>query len=165
MSLMTVWTREVLRSELKGNVYAFGPNHLNIAPADIKTFVTPRDAAIMLCCSDHSFVAWWATMRRRDGGRDAIVETIKPIMVALADEDSLATLVLALVERAREIGYARVWLTPELFAEPLLAPALKHVTSALGRPLEHAPLEGMTALVLEAEGAPPRRAWWRFWRS
>jgi large subunit ribosomal protein L7/L12 len=150
------WTRTPKRSDLEnGTVFAHGSTRLNLAPADLRTFVDPPDAA--LCFGfraltagddfDKSFAVWMATLRRR-GGNDAVVESLQRIFPALVDDKSLEHLLGGIVARARELGYEKVWMVPALFNEPLLAPGLKATTDALRSPLIVVPSSGMAAIEL-----------------
>jgi hypothetical protein len=66
----------------------------------------------------------------------------------LADQGSLAKLLVEICDHAKTLGYAKVWLVPNVIKEPLCAPALKPVAEHLGRPLELVPSSGMVALNL-----------------
>ncbi|MCA9688308.1 MAG: hypothetical protein KC636_01775 [Myxococcales bacterium] len=168
---MSTWIREVTSAELSGGAYEHGLSRLNIARADIERFVAPDDAALLLCFRavrdgdgpERSMASWMATLRRRDGSRDAVVESLQRVMPALADEASLAELVRQLAARARASGYGRLWLSPAIFQEPLLAPSLKRVADELGRPLEFVPSTRMSAIVLDESAQAAKRPWWKLW--
>ena len=150
------WTRAPKRSDLEnGCVFAHGSTRLNLAAGDLTAFVDPPDAALMFGFRaladgdgfDKSFAVWMATLRRR-AGDDAVVESLQRIFPALVDDKSLDHLLGGIVEHARELGYEKVWFVPALFKEPLLTPALKVTSDALGRPLLVVATSGMAALDL-----------------
>lgn len=150
------WTRAPQRSDLeRGTVFAHGSTRLNLAASDLTAFVDPPDAALVFGFRamspddgfDKSFAVWMATLRRREGN-DAVVESLQRIFPALADEKSLEHVLGGIAERARELGYEKVWMVPALAKEPLFAPALKATAEALGRPLVFVPTSGMAALEL-----------------
>ena len=148
------WTRAPKRSDLeRGIVFAHGSTRLNLAASDLATFVDPPDAALVFAFRamnegdsfEQSFAVWMATLRRREGN-DAVVGSLQRIFPALADEKSLEHLLAGIAERARELGYEKVWMVPELTKEPLFAPALKVTADALGKPVIVVPTSGMIAL-------------------
>lgn len=150
------WTRTPKRGDLeRGTVFAHGSTRLNLAASDLTAFVDPPDAALVFAFRamtpgggfDESFAVWMATMRRRDA-KDAVVESLQRIFPALVDDKSLEHLLGGIVERARELGYEKVWMVPALSKEPLFMPALKATSEALGRPVVFVPTSGMAALEL-----------------
>src|SRR4051812_16355021 len=113
------FARRVQRSDLEGgHTFVHGSARLNLSAADLTTFVDPADAALLFGFRaldpndgfDNSWPVWMATLRRR-GGDDAIVETLRRIFPNLVDGPSIATLVRMIVDHARSLGYAKLWLT------------------------------------------------------
>jgi hypothetical protein len=150
------WTTFVRREELEGGrTFVHGTSRLNLTAGDIAAFVEPRDASLAfgfraLDAGDpfeKSFPVWMATLRRRQGD-DAIVESLQRVFTQLADEGSLVRVLVELYRHAHALGFARLYLAPGLFQEPLLAPALKKVTEAVGRPVELVATTGLVSLVL-----------------
>jgi hypothetical protein len=150
------WARAVQRADLvEDTVFVHGNARLNLTRDDLAAFVDPADAALMIgfrgldatATFADSFPVWMATMRRRND-TEAVVETLQRIFVQLADAPSLATLLLGLCDRARELGYARLVLVPQLMQESLVPPALKSVAEQLGRSIEVVPTTGLMGLPL-----------------
>ncbi len=150
------WTRFVQRQQLEnGCTFVHGTSRLNIAAADLTMFVDPPDAALVLGFRalepsdpfEQSFPVWMATMRRRDGD-GAIIESLQRVFAQLADEASLASVLLDVYQHAHSLGYRRLWLATSVFREPLLGPALKKVTEAVGKPMELVPTSGLVNIAL-----------------
>ena len=151
------WTRAPGRDDLvDGNVFVHGNTRLNLTASDLEAFVDPPDAALVFALRalepgdgiDDSFPVWMATLRRRGDTPDAIVESIQRVFAQLVDQDSLVHLLTALVDRARGHGYRKLWLTPQLLKEPLMAPAMKALADAAGVPFELVPTSGMIVFPL-----------------
>jgi hypothetical protein len=156
------WTRRITRADLEGgHVLAHGLTRLDIAPADLRMFVDPKDAALLFAFRalqpeddfQKSIPVWMATLRRAANGKDAIVESIVRAFTKIADETSLERLLHALVDEARRLGGQKPWFVPGLFGEPLFKPALKRVLETLEQAIIVNPTTGMTALqVLPTRG-------------
>jgi hypothetical protein len=136
-----------------GNVFAHGTARLNLTASDIDAFVAPSDAALVFALRalepgdgvDAAFPVWMATLRRRDEGPDAIVESVQRVFPQLVDQGSLAALLTGVFARARALGYRKVWLVPRVLAEPLMPPAMKQVAELDGKAFEVVPTSGMMA--------------------
>src|SRR5262245_58098816 len=110
-----------------GTVFAHGSARLNLSASDIAAFVDPPDAALAFGLRafeagdgiDAAFPVWMATMRRRADGPDAIVESLQRVFPQLVDQGSLAALLAGVFDRAKALGYRKVWLVPGVLAEPM----------------------------------------------
>jgi len=155
---MTHWTRFARREELEGGrTFVHGTSRLNIAANDLTAFVDPPDAALAFGFRaldpqdpfEKSFPVWMLTLRRRQGD-DAIVESLQRVFAQLVDDGSLVRVLLDVYRHALALGYRRLWFAPGLFQDALLAPALKQIVEAVGKPLELVPTSGMVSIPLVA---------------
>lgn len=151
------WIRIPTRADLvEGNVFVHGTTRLNLAPADLAAFVDPPDADLVFGLRglepgdtiDVAFPVWMATLRRRADSPDAIVESLQRVFTQLADADSLVALLRGVCDRARALGYRKLWLVPKLLAEPLMGPAMKALADGAGVSFELVPTSGMLAFPL-----------------
>jgi len=139
-----------------GSVFVHGNARLNLTASDIAAFVDAPDAALVFGLRafeagdpvDAAFPVWMATLRRRAEGPDAIVESVQRVFPQLVDQGSLAALLEGVFERARALGYRKVWLVPDVLAEPLMPPAMKQVGDRAGKAFELVPTSGMMAFPL-----------------
>lgn len=152
----TTWTRFVSRSTLEhGRTFVHGSARLNIAEPDLAAFVDPPDAELALGFRaladgdpfERSFPVWMATFRRWEG-EDAMMESLQRVFTQLADEGSLAALMVELYRRAGALGYRRLYFSGRMFQEPLLAPAIKQLVDAVGRPIQITPTNRLASIAL-----------------
>jgi hypothetical protein len=150
------WARRLERKQLvNGNCFAHGISRLNLSATDLTTFVDAPDAALMFGFRaleagdpfEESVVIWFATLRRR-AGNDAIVESLQRVFTQMADEGSLARLLLETAAQAKRFGYEKLWLVPALAKEPLFVPALKVTAKELKQSVQVVPSSGMAAFNL-----------------
>ena len=138
------WTHSPKRSDLEGGrVFVQGLARLNLSAFDLRTFVEPADAALVFgfrTLEDNDSVekgwpVWMATLRRRSGD-EAIVECVQRVFTQIADQGSLVELLAGICDRARALGYRKVWFGLGLLKEEMFGPALKQLTDELGCPVE-----------------------------
>jgi hypothetical protein len=150
------WTRSLERADLEGGrVYVHGIARMNVSPFDLKTFVEPRDAALVYGfrtltpeqAIEKGIPVWSLTIRRR-AGHDAIVDCLQRVFSPIADEGSLVEVLFDACGHARTLGYKRLCFSPALYGEPLFPSALKLVGEKLGAPVKIRVTTGLTSLAL-----------------
>lgn len=128
----TTWTRCATRADLvDGRTFVHGTSRLNLSPEDLAAFVDPPDAVLAFGFRaltpgdpfEKSFPVWMATLRR-ESAEVAILDRFQRVFSQLADDVSLAHLVVDLRAKAKSLDYRWIAITSAL-REPLLAPALK----------------------------------------